>query len=577
MGMKILPLVLCLIIGAGSRIIAMADASSKILPNSSITDQKRAKARYYFLQGSIEASNQQMDRAYEYFKKAYETDPAFQDAAFTYGSQRLFLRNDTLQSEKEIFNSLGLMQGYVDSNPRDLYAVQLYGYVTSALDTVEEAIRVYETTYQLMPSETQLLQMLADSYMRLRNSEKALDALDKYEKIEGKSKDTSLKKISFKLASQDTLGAIDEARLLVESNPRDPYSYILKGNLYEVVGDMDSVVKAYKDAERLAPENGAVKMSLAQYYRSVGDSIELDNMVYEALISEDFELEDKLGILGEYLQRLLDEEGDRVRGDNLFLILQTQYPHEAPVLEMAARYSAAKGEYNEAAESIEYALDMDPTNETYWMMLMSFSLADSQYERTVREYNKAKSHIEPSLQMKNLYSAAASMIEDKNEAENIINGLILETDSRLSTPEGRQEVRKILDYDHLNFVSSLYCILGDIHYKEGESDKAFDEYEISLSFMPDNPLTLNNYAYFLSEKGLELEKAKKMSRRVLDIVDNNPTYLDTYAWILFKLGELEEAKEYMQLALEIAEQQGDENEEYQIHWEAIKAALEEGK
>ncbi|MCH5224997.1 MAG: hypothetical protein J1D77_03315 [Muribaculaceae bacterium] len=533
---------------------------------------RRQKARYYFLQGSLEASRQEMAKAYEYFKRAYELDPGYGDAGFTYGSQRLFLRTDTMQSEPELLRSLRMMQEYVDANPRDLYATQLYGYLTTALDTVEESVRVYENTYNILPGETQLLQAMADAYMRRMEPGKAIEALERYEGIEGKSKDISLKKITFKLADKDTVGALQEADLLIEAHPGDPYARILKGNLYEVVGNMDSVVKAYKEAEALAPENGAVKMSLAQYYRATGDSVMLDNMVYSALLSEDLELEDKLGILGDYLQKLLDEEGDRKRGDHLFSVLQSQYLHEPQVLEMSARYEAAKGDYAAAGEAIGYAIDVDPTNENYWLMLVSFDMMDKNYEGAVKNYNKAKEYLEPSQSLKNLYSASASMLEDSQEAERIIRELLSEPP--LGLTEDDDTLRHRLDYEGLQWASSLYCILGDIYYKRGEADKAFAEYEKSLYFLPDNALTLNNYAYFLSEEGRELEKAKKMSHRVLELVDNNPTYLDTYAWILYKIGEYENALTFMEEALQMAEEQGDDNEEYHTHFEAIKGAIE---
>ncbi|MCH5234526.1 MAG: tetratricopeptide repeat protein [Muribaculaceae bacterium] len=537
---------------------------------------ERNKARYYFMQGSLEAANKNMESAYEYFKKAYELDPDYKDASFTYGNQRLFVRTDTLQSEAELLRSLKMMQDYVDENPKDVYATQLYGYLTTALDTLEESIRVYERTYELMPAETQLLGVLADSYMRNGHGRKAIETLNRYEGIEGKSNEVSLKKITIMMNERDTVGAIEEIETLVATNPRDPYSRILKGNLYEAIGRMDSVLQAYKEAERLAPDNGAVKMSLANYYRETGDSVMLDNMIYEALLSEEFELQDKLGILGDYLQKLLDESGDKARGDHLFSVLLEQYPHEPDVLDMSARYSAAKGDFEGAMETIGYAIDMDPTNERYWMMLMSYDLTDRKYSEAVKNYERAEEHLQPSPQLKNLYAMAASMIDDYSEGERILQGLLrdegLENQSEQSI--NLKEIRDKLDYDELVWVSSLYCMLGDLYYKKGEPAKAFGEYENSLYFLDDNALTLNNYAYFLSEEGKHLEKAKMMSKRALELVENNPTYLDTYAWILYKLGNYQEALDTMNKALEIAEQQGDENEEYEKHYKEILNAVE---
>ena len=45
-------------------------------------------------------------------------------------------------------------------------------------------------------------------------------------------------------------------------------------------------------------------------------------------------------------------------------------------------------------------------------------------------------------------------------------------------------------------------------------------------------MALNNYAYYLSEKGVDLHKAEAMSYKTIKAEPNNGTYLDTYAWIL---------------------------------------------
>lgn len=528
----------------------------------------RQKARYYYTQGSIEASANHMPQAYEYFKKAYETDSTYTDASFTYGSQRLFTQTDTLQSEHEIMKSLSMLQKYIDTYPADLYAGQMYGYLSTRLDTISEAIRVYERINSLMPKETQILVSLAEAYMMNRQSAEAISSLERYEAIEGKTQPVSLKKITFLLAAGDTVAAVAESNALINAHPGDPFTYILKGNLYEVIGDNDSVVAAFKEAEVIAPDNGAVKMSLANYYRNVGDSVMLDTKIYEALLSEDFELEDKLSILGDYLQTLIDEKGEKSRGDHLFTVLMSQYPHEPKLLDLTARYSAAKGDFQDAAEQIGYAIDLDATNEGYWAQLISYQIASDRYKEAVESYKKASGHFEPSKGLKSLYAGAASQLEDEDEAEKIIEELLAEYNPQLTinTTEDLTAMRAALDYDGLVWVSNLYDMAGDINYKKRDIDKAFNAYEKAIFFFPDNALALNNYAYFLAEEGGDLEKAKKMSRRSLDIDENNPTYLDTYAWILFKLKEYGEAKDYQEMAIELGQERGDENAEYYSHY-----------
>ncbi|UKI39855.1 MAG: tetratricopeptide repeat protein [Alistipes putredinis] len=85
----------------------------------------------------------------------------------------------------------------------------------------------------------------------------------------------------------------------------------------------------------------------------------------------------------------------------------------------------------------------------------------------------------------------------------------------------------------------------------GNSRKAFAYYEKALRYDADNAMTLNNYAYYLSENGEQLEKALAMSERSNALSKSNPTYLDTRAWILYKLGRAAEAKPLMQQALSL--------------------------
>ena len=71
------------------------------------------------------------------------------------------------------------------------------------------------------------------------------------------------------------------------------------------------------------------------------------------------------------------------------------------------------------------------------------------------------------------------------------------------------------------------------------SDKAYDK---ALAMNADDASTLNNYAYYLSERNEQLDKAERMSKRSWSLLRMQPTYMDTYAWILFKPKKYSEAR-----------------------------------
>lgn len=90
---------------------------------------------------------------------------------------------------------------------------------------------------------------------------------------------------------------------------------------------------------------------------------------------------------------------------------------------------------------------------------------------------------------------------------------------------------------------------GDCWHAVGNDRMAMKYYDKVLRLEPDNVLTLNNYAYYLSLSGKKLKKAEQMSRRTIELEPENPSYLDTYGWILHLLGRDAEAKPYFKKAM----------------------------
>ena len=527
----------------------------------------RRKARYYYLEGArCQAENNHL-AAFEYFKKAFMTDPSYEEAASAYGMNRLMVKTDTLQSNPELKRSLDYMRRFVDAYPADRNEANSYAYVAARLDSIEETIRVYQRLDSLYPGKEMTLLQLADAYMHAHREADAIKALCRYETAQGKSPQVSLKKMSFMLAAGDTAAAIDEATALIDYNRREPSFRILKGNLYEVIGNNDSTLAYYKQAEELNPDNGAAKMALANFYKNIGDSVAFDNKMYEALLSEDFIQEEKIAILEEYLQSLLNDKSDTGRGDHLFSVLMEQYPHEPAVLDLAARYSGAKGDYKDAEEQIGYAIDLDPANVAYWGQLMRYQLADERGADAMTSYRNAAKHIDIPDGMRLMYAAAAVDEKKYDEAENTYAEMIHQVNPELPLTDSVTDTRfrNSLNFDDLTRLSSIYTMLGDTYYSAGDLDKAFRAYDNSLFFYASNPVSLNNYAYFLTENGGDLDKALEMSTKAIEGEPENDNYLDTYAWILFKKGDYKEALEYQKKAMEIAEKNGDVAAEYYHH------------
>lgn len=103
------------------------------------------------------------------------------------------------------------------------------------------------------------------------------------------------------------------------------------------------------------------------------------------------------------------------------------------------------------------------------------------------------------------------------------------------------------------YLAELYSYLGYLSEKENDTLLTRAYYDSALHYAPNNRSLLNQYAYWLANIGVDLEKALEYSKKSLVSDANNPHYLDTYAWILYKMGRYEEAREYQLKALKHAD------------------------
>ncbi len=69
-----------------------------------------------------------------------------------------------------------------------------------------------------------------------------------------------------------------------------------------------------------------------------------------------------------------------------------------------------------------------------------------------------------------------------------------------------------------------------------------------LKINPLNSIVLNNYAYYLSLRNENLEKAKQMAEKSVEVDPYNSNNLDTYAWVLYKLADYKNALEWIKKA-----------------------------
>jgi tetratricopeptide (TPR) repeat protein len=531
----LLPILLCVLLTGG-----VANSSTKK------NDAARAKARYYYMAANAARMNNNLAEANEYYTMAQLADSTYAEAAY-----ECALWNAVMSDKAPDSLTLLNMRKFVDMYPDDYYPSKNYADLMARINPTE-AVRVYNRMIQLFPSRTENLTYLAEGYMALDSLDRAIETIEKYEREEGVTNESMLTRFSYIMAHGDTVRALGEMDKYVAADPNDIIRPVVKGYVYSYLNKPDSAYVCFKQAERIDSLAYAPKLALAEYYKSKGDSLMYDEMVYDVLLSEDLEASDKVELLGEYLATLLADKSSTERGDNLFAVLKKQYPYDSDVLRLSAEYHIAKGEEKEAVEDLNYLADMMPDDSNVWLRLMSVQAALSLYSDVEATYHRAEKYVTPDDMMQMLL-AGCYMLDGKPQksielCDQALNTLlpginVNDTISNLPKIDARQS-------DLKKRVSSVLNTLGDAYYQVNDTITAYRVYDAALVYNPENALVLNNYAYFLAINGGDLDKADKMSYTSIRLDPDNPTYLDTYAWILFKKRDYEQAKAYMEKAIE---------------------------
>ncbi len=77
-------------------------------------------------------------------------------------------------------------------------------------------------------------------------------------------------------------------------------------------------------------------------------------------------------------------------------------------------------------------------------------------------------------------------------------------------------------------------------------DRAEKDLLQALTFQPDNPMILNYIGYSWAEKGINLQQAKEYLHRAVTLRPNDGYILDSYGWVLYRLGQFEEAAQWLE-------------------------------
>lgn len=127
---------------------------------------------------------------------------------------------------------------------------------------------------------------------------------------------------------------------------------------------------------------------------------------------------------------------------------------------------------------------------------------------------------------------------------------------RFDTPEAEARAREILRslVDGPNPPARAYEALAQLEEQRGRLDAAERAYRRALELEPSFPVSANNLAALLLDRGDSLEEARQLAAAAVAASPGTPAFLDTEAKVLARLGRYDEAIESMRKAVELQPQ-----------------------
>lgn len=501
-----------------------ADKKKKIDQVQELDEKSRLEFDYSFMEGVRNKITGNVQEALGWFDNCLKIWPSSPVAKYEIAG--------ILTANEDFNGALQLAREAVTGNPDNIWYKILLANILQKKAMIEEACNIYAEIISKYPNREEFYILEAGLYTSVEKWQKAIEVYDRYEQQYGITEPVSIEKIKLYTKLDDVKKASNELLKLINKFPdRSEYLSLLA----ELYFNYNQDKKGLQILDRLLkadPENGFVHFYLADYYRDKKQNDLADKHTRSALLSDGIENGYKIQYI---LKLILNPDTTLVSEpqlDTYMDLLMEKYSDDLSVRTLHSDFLKKDNKLAEAKKELEYILSREQDNYLIWEELL---LLCNEMSDTACMYDKSVEAIKYFPEQPLPYALAGVSLMMRQNFKDAL--LFFEKGVKLTADK---EVLK----------SQFLSYMADCYYNLDSVKQAFSMFDQVLKINPNDILVLNNYAYYLSLRGENLSLAEQMSSKAVSLESDNPTYLDTYAWVLYKRGNYSQAKFYMKLAIE---------------------------
>lgn len=453
-------------------------------------------------------------------------------------------------------NQIDIARGYLvrayEMDPDNEWYTYAYLNALGGAESYDEMIDILHEKTKKNPEEVEWEFQMANVLYLQGKTRKSIRMLDQIEKERGFSEKVTLLKASIYESEEKYDLAKQEIDKVMNLFPEAVQFRVVAAELSMKNGEEDAAANYYLEILEIDSTNIFALTNLTDYYRKKGDYKNSIDYLTRSFRSSQIDVKRKMAIMSYYLSEEEYLMKYRSELENLLEVFLEEHPDEAEAWLLATDFYIDSREFDKAFSRLNQYLEEHGGNYPIYMQAVLLANAASLNEEMIFTANRALEIYPDSSDL--IFFRGIGLYELKRYEELVDNFQDVSFTS-FSTGE---------------YASQSKMLLAEAYYRLDEFHKSDSIFEQLIGEEPENFMILNNYSYYLAERGEKLELAKQWSLQTILNNPDNATFLDTYAWILYRLKEYEEAERYI---LEALNKGGGNDPEINEHAGDIQVAL----
>ena len=517
-------------------VVVMLPLVAQVNITNDLEPTPEERYKYLFAEGLRFKTLGETDKAMAYFQQCIELKPEAAAPFYELGVQYL--------EKKDFASAEGYARNAWKRDKGNEWYGMLLGQSLIAQGKYEPCAEIFSELHKTYPERLEFLTGEIDMLQEAGLQREALKRLPRTAKHPSLHRWGVMKE--FEIQKEMGQPAKGEAALekWLSKNPSDLEVRGVLAESYTSRGEKEKALKHYTQLLKENPDNPAVNFSYGHFLFTQGKRTDAVEAFLKGFRSTDVNPVIKIAIISEFLKDNKQEEPEPEVVEMIRVVYETDKGHPE-VDAMYANYLYTIDKMDEAEPIYRRITRNDPGNYLAWQNLL-FILNEQENLAQMAVVADSALIYFPMQSLFHLFKGIGAI--GMKDYETAIKAL----KKGMTIPGQAPEITR-----------QFYLSLSEACYRTGNREEAFRYFDQLLALDPENVIVLNNYSYYLSLDGEQLDKALDMITRCIAREPDNPTYLDTYAWVLFKRGDHPKALEVMEKVMGLTnEHSGEVMEHY---------------